>query len=341
MMSAGFKWGSNLLSEKTSLRADQQPSVPRFSPKLRTLSKVPGHHDASKKRKYLDDDMTDDKQESSSRRTAYPVSQSKRLKTPKIVGQSLPMNRLVEVLDDKSLRNLLSTLIDMHPEIANTVDKLSPRPPITSSMELLKEKFRDIINHMPYKCEVESDYSYLRIKPYFMEFLSCLSDFILNYLPPIVHNTLNSLAFLDAATTLLHELPNFESSEFQYTRSIAYERVANTWLVVVSGKIYCGELVDPTISHTSTTETTLQDDGVAAAENSYNLVNIVNSLDLLLTLEKHNRLSEGRFTQVIDFLKSEQEQVKALESSKAGGTPTTSVLGELITVDYSNFSISH
>ncbi|ABN64548.1 predicted protein, partial [Scheffersomyces stipitis CBS 6054] len=244
-------------------------------------------------------------------------SKFKKSKTPKILGQTLPISRLIEVLDHKPLQNLLLDLVNMHPEIGNTINKLSPKPTVHNSINLLKEKFDDILSHLPYKCDVESDYSYLRVKPYLTEFLNCLSDFILNFLPPIEVNIVHSLTFLDLITFMIHELPNFTNSEFQYTRMMAYEQIGNTWLI-------------------SPPED-------SATENSIKLVKVVQHLGLVEKLSKHNELGHGKFKLALDLIKSEIDQVEMFNHALSGaqnGANSGGVLGDLITVDYSNFSIT-
>ncbi|KAK6459915.1 Cut8 six-helix bundle-domain-containing protein [Scheffersomyces coipomensis] len=287
------------------------------------------------------------------------IQRNKKSKTPRISGQSLPVSRLIEVLDHKSLQDLLQNLVNLHPEINNTINNLSPKPTIKDSMELLQFKFNQIFNHLPYKCDEESDYSYLRIKPYLSEFLNCLSDFILNFLPPIEVNIVKSLNFLHFITNLIHNLPKFSSNEFQYTKLMAYEQIANTWLIVLTQNIQGIELDDyllPAISHLSTSTNNIDNESI---ENSIKLIKIVEELDLIEKLTKHNELSFDKFKHIIEFIKFEINQVENFNyiyhtqlqngstTTSTNSNPTTNpgsgpggVFGDLITVDYSNFSIT-
>lgn len=270
----------------------------------------------------------------------------KRLRTPKIIGQKLPVDRLIEVLDRSSLQGLLQTLVEMHPEVSNTVDKISPKPSLSSCIELIKEKYDSIIKHLPYKCDVESDYSYLRVKPHLSEFFNCLSDIILSYLPPIESNLSVSLRLLDEITGIVGSLPNFTSSEFHYTKQMAYEQIANTWLIVLNhlthiddlSNSFSGSHIDSTTNTSSTSVTTTATLPQSNLDGPIQLSKIVHELGLEDKLLKYDTMSNGRFKNVIDFIKSEIENYESfhhtLHNNRRG------LLSDLITVDYSSYSLA-
>ncbi|EGW30999.1 uncharacterized protein SPAPADRAFT_62896 [Spathaspora passalidarum NRRL Y-27907] len=328
MMTAGFHWGvsANPSNATESTIHDHQHRRSKESSKsdiTLTTTSIPN----TKKRRYDDDDIPKTITTSHGRKYSIPtpISKSKRSKTPRIIGQSLPTNRLIEVLDKSNLENLLQDLLRTHPEIESSIIKLAAKPQLSNSIKLLQSKFDSILNHLPYKCDVESDYSYLRIKPHLQEFFNCLSDFILNYLPPIESSIINSLTFLQEVTNLIHNIPNFSNNEFQYTKSMAYEQIANTWLIVVSQED------DTTPVPSSTTENTT----TPSEEEHKQIISIIKDYDLIEKLEKHNDISNSKFQMVIDYLKSELEQHELIMSRAT----TTNPLSDFITVDYSNFSM--
>lgn len=304
MMSAGFQWGAN------DGLGEQRPKKARdfeFHSIGHSLRQSTNYEKPSKKRRH------DDEPVPAVQRTAP----NKRSKTPKILGQRLPLPRLIEVLDHKSLQSLLVDLMQIHPEMAQTVTKLSPKPTLANSIDLVREKFATIGQHLPYKCDVESDYSYLRVKPHIHEFLNCLSDFILNFLPPIEHNVINSLTFLDKVTALIHDLPNFSNNEFQYTKLMAYEQLANTWIIVLSQK--------------------LDEKPESSAEDEIPyLYKVIVDLQLDERLAEHDTLSGGKFRNVVEFVNAEKHQADVIMNS---GTQASG-LGDFITMDYSNYLIS-
>lgn len=264
-----------------------------------------------------------------------PVSKIKKTKTEKIYAQKLPLKRLIEVLDHKSLQGLLVQLVAEHPEITKTVYQASPRPSLPDYVKIVEQKYNDIINHLPYKCDIESDYSYLRIKPYLNEFLDCLSDFILNFLPPVETNLNTTIRFLDEITNILHKLPNFTNREFQYTKLIAYEQVANTWLIALSHN----SQIDDSVSASITDASSSSPSPVSQhnLEKSMALIKLIEELGLKEKLLKHNEITLGKFSTVIDFVDSEMENYDNINYSLNNNYSNT--INDLITVDYSNFSI--
>lgn len=253
----------------------------------------------------------------------------KRARTPTISGKNLPISRLVEVMDYSQLKSVLEMVMAQHPEVAQTIHKSAVKPSTGRIVELIKDKAARIVAHLPYKCDVESDYSYIRVKPYLTEFLDCISDFILNLLPPMEFVLANSCYILDVITNLIHELPCFSNSEFQYTKTIAYQQLANLWLIV--------------LSHTQAEESEAVEDPVLGlSEPSLEWLKTVESMKLLEQMEKHNETSGGKFAAVVEHIKSELGTYAQANGSCSpeAAAPQGSIFNDLITVDYSNYSIA-
>ncbi|WLF76702.1 Tethering factor for nuclear proteasome sts1 [Lodderomyces elongisporus] len=289
-------------------------------------------------------------------------SKTKRTKIPKIIGQPLPTSRLIESLDKTHLEKLLHSLIDIHPELNKTIQKITPKPSLENLLSILQDKHAQLIDHLPYKCSETSDYSYLRIKPYLQEFLSCLEDYVLYYLPSnnyseTKHKLIQSLKFIDEATSTIHKLPNFTNSEYQYMRNLTYEQLINCWLILVNQETNCdtGNGLDYTEFH-----------------------KIVEELDLLESLKQHGVQSgqEG-FSKVIEAVQNKLGQNQILLSrqfgidygndmtvsssngnrsgtgagfggggggasrSGSGSGTSSNALSDMITVDYSSYSLSN
>ncbi|RLV87200.1 Tethering factor for nuclear proteasome STS1 [Meyerozyma sp. JA9] len=313
-MATGYNWAPEKYLESKSKHkyGDILQSA------MKTDSFKHDHGNSFRKRRHDDDYGKVGKPQS---QPARPIQRSKRIKTPRIIGQALPVSRVVEVLDHRSLQQLLTKLLSIHPEVATTINKLSPRTELKDCLETLRERFDEIINHLPYKCDVESDYSYLRVKPHLNEFLSCLSDLTLSFLPPIETNTIQSLTFLDYVTTLIHQLPNFANTEFQYTKVQAYDQLANTWIIAFNHSLNeddCQEVA-------STKD--------AKVESLSKIVKMIEDNDLINKLEKHNELSQGKFRMVIELVKATVDNYQSLSDSLGA----KSLLGDMFTVDYSNF----
>lgn len=252
----------------------------------------------------------------------------KKARTPSISGQALPVARLVEVMDYDQLRNVLEVVMAQHPEVALTIQKSAPKPSTEVTIELIKHKFAEISGHLPYKCDVESDYSYIRVKPYLTEFLNCISDFILNLLPPMESVFATSCSILNTITTLIHDLPNFSNNEYQYTREIAYQQLANLWLILFS-RNHNDEDAEDKASQ-------------ASLEQTLEWLKTVESMKLPEQMEKHNEQSNGKFTAVVDYIRNELGEHAPLNNSCSPGAvaPAGSIFNDLITVDYLNYSIA-
>lgn len=251
----------------------------------------------------------------------------KRTKTPSIAGQSLPVTRLIEVLDHASLLNLLQTVMIHHPEIVQTVSKLAPKPSVNDTIELIKQKAGLVRARLPYRCETESDYSYIRVKPHLTELLDCISDFVLDLLPPMESSLHNSCIIFDTITTIIHELPNFSNKEFQYTKNMAYEQIANLWLTVLNHH-KCSE--EP--------ESPSDDSNSHNKEKSIEWLKTIEEMHLLQQVESHNEASGSKFNSLVEFVKSELDSFSQINNSLSNSN-TGSIFLDLITVDYSGFSI--
>lgn len=262
-----------------------------------------------------------------SRKLAY-ASRYKRTKTPSVSGQNLPVNRLIEVLDHASLLALLQTVMTHHPEIVQTVSKLAPKPSVNDTIELIKQKAQEVKANLPYRCDIESDYSYIRVKPHLTEFLSCISDFVLDLLPPMESSLQNACIIFDMITTMIHELPNFSNKEFQYTKTMAYEQIANLWLTVLN-------------HHKCPDEESAGDETSAAGPNiekSIEWLKTIEEMKLLQQVEKHNEVSDNKFVSLVEFVRAELDSFAQINNSVSNSN-TGSIFLDLITVDYSGFSI--
>lgn len=267
----------------------------------------------------------DDFQKAHLPRRHMAPGRAKRSKTPKILGLSLPVARAVEVLDHKSLQDLVQAVVAQHPEVAQTIAKIAPKPSLKDAVGLMKQKADDIVAHLPYKCDVESDYSYIRVKAYLTEFLTTLSDFILNILPPMELSLAHACCMLDAITCLIHDLPNFSNNEFQYTRASAYEQIASLWFIVLAH--HSGDDgADPCDDH-----------AVPNIEGLIEFAKTVEELDLIGKLERHNEMSHGKFTRVVEYVRA---GLDAYESIRRSTESAGAIFNDLITVDYSNYFIS-
>lgn len=249
------------------------------------------------------------------------INKHKKARTPRISGQPLPAPRLIETLDRASLQALLQKMLQSHPQVEEMIHEAAPRPSLASAIALTRHKLLVIISHLPYKCDPASDYSYFRVKPFFNDFLQCLSDFILNFLPPVELDVETCLSFLDEATSLVFKVPDFTHIDFQYTKSTAFEQIANTWLVILAQ-------ISPSDSEHST-------------EPRWDLLKILKDQELQHKLLHYNELSGGKFKLVCDYIQLELDLIDSFRSN-SNTAPDTGLgsLGDFITLDYSGYSIT-
>lgn len=154
-----------------------------------------------------------------------------------IQGQPLPLPRAIELMDKHSLQTTLLQLVKIHPEIQHTLVSIqSLTTNIDQYVALLKQKLQSIYDNIPYSkydSQDLNDYSFVRIKPYILEFLNCLVDCLLNSIPPQCQNLSQSLKFLDFATELLSQVPQFCTASNNYYKNICYEQLSEIWITVI------------------------------------------------------------------------------------------------------------
>ncbi|CAK9436118.1 uncharacterized protein LODBEIA_P06760 [Lodderomyces beijingensis] len=257
--------------------------------------------------------------------TSNSSNSNKRIKTPKIIGHPLPTSRIIESLDKTNLQKLLLSLVDIHPELNKTIGKITPMPSTDGLLNILNQKFTQIIDSLPYKCDSTSDYSYLRVKPFLHEFLSCLEDYVLHILPHTnphkYHRLSHALNFLHEATSFIHKLPNFTNSEYQYIRNTTHEQLANCWLIILN-----------------------QEKAVEEGEDFYK---VVEELQLVAKLKMHALEEAGgeKFKKVLECVELKLFQAEELFKEQANGDMSGNYgnrrLNELITVDYSQYSLAN
>lgn len=262
---------------------------------------------------------------------------NKRAKHPIIKGEYLPINRLIETLNRPSINNLLSDLVKIHPQISKTIYDLQPKIDMQDAMSILTQKFDSISENLPYKGDVENDYSYLRIKPYLNEFLNCLSDFILNYLPPVELNILNSLTFIDFVTNMIIKLPEFSNNEYKYIKLKCFEQVSNTWLIILNN-LWENDpsgtnMTSHEVANSNLNDTTEEDDHEVNQENLFNFIKIINDLNLKEKLQMYNQPLMNKFDKVLSFINNKSDLFNSVSNVNNG-------LNELITVDYSKYSLT-
>ncbi|RAL65307.1 hypothetical protein DID88_000875 [Monilinia fructigena] len=172
----------------------------------------------SRKRK-ADDDGFDDNMSISPTNSPAPATRqisrpSKKVRANEISGRPLGLPRLLETLDAQSLRSVLQTICERHPEIGSEIVTSAPRPSVDSTLGVLSK----------YQTELQEAFPYG----------GSPVDFTPHYLPPNEQQTATSLSFLDRATKIVHDLPNWDSQSHRYHKDNAYDEISRAWALVIS-----------------------------------------------------------------------------------------------------------
>ncbi|KFG83793.1 Tethering factor for nuclear proteasome STS1 gb [Metarhizium anisopliae] len=204
---------------------------PRLSPQ-RSVSPLLGM--SNRKRKADDDGDETMSPLSSPAISARPlVRPSKKVRSNELIGRPLPLPRLLETLDASQLRMVLERLCERQPDIGQEVVIGAPRPSVLSALDVLQDYHVKLKEAIPYG-ESSPEYTYYRVKEPLIALIDALSDFTPQYLPPIETQPTTSLQFLDGATKLIHDLPNWEPQAYRHHKESAYDDISRAWALVIT-----------------------------------------------------------------------------------------------------------
>ncbi|KAF7545085.1 hypothetical protein G7046_g9645 [Stylonectria norvegica] len=166
----------------------------------------------------------------SARQLARP---SKKARSNEIIGRPLSLPRLLETLDTAQLRTVLERICERHPDIGHEVVSGAPRPSVSSALDVLKGYREKLKAAAPYG-ETSPEYTYYRVKEALIALIEALSDFTPQFLPPNETQPTKSLEFLDGATNLIHELPDWDPQPYRHHKENAYEEISKAWALVIN-----------------------------------------------------------------------------------------------------------
>jgi protein Cut8 len=159
---------------------------------------------------------------------------SKKVRNNEISGRPLALPRLLETLDAQSLRSVLRQICERHPDIGSEVVTSAPRPSVAAALEVLgqyQDKLRDAF---PFGGNSGSDYAYNRVKQALVDLIDALTEYTPHYLPPNETQTTTSLSFLDSATKVVRDLPEWDSQSHKHHKDNAYDEISRAWALVIS-----------------------------------------------------------------------------------------------------------
>jgi protein Cut8 len=195
-----------------------------------------------KKRKAEDEPLTEPRSyDTDMDHQMTPIPQARIIKKARsnvVSGRPLPLSRLLENVDSETVKNILKTVVDRHPELLKEVTELAPRPTPQCALTTLQNYEKAYRHAFPYGGNVHSDYHHNRVRPALNYLLDALSDYTPHFLPPHEAQHSVSLEFLDGATQIIHRLPEWDNPLHNVSKQTAYEEIAKAWILVIeeSGK---------------------------------------------------------------------------------------------------------
>ena len=162
-----------------------------------------------------------------------PPSRHIKRARPNISGRPLSVSRLVETLETDALRAIIQSLCERHPNLAEEVVHTSPRPNVSSTLQVLRNYQSALQSSFPLGGNPHSDYAYNRVRQPQSNLLEALSDFTPNFLPPNEPHTPVSLSYLDGATEIIHALPRWDTPHNNIERDLAYDEICKAWVLVL------------------------------------------------------------------------------------------------------------
>ncbi|WBW74163.1 tethering factor for nuclear proteasome Cut8 [Schizosaccharomyces osmophilus] len=149
------------------------------------------------------------------------------------VGNQLPLPRLFQYTEKQQLVSLLLQCVEKHPDLGRDIREKLPVPSLETCIGTMQKLSETLHSSFPYGGDKRGEYAFNRIREKYMAVLHALNDLVPCYLPP--HSTCfeYNFAFLDAATNVVHQLPEFHNPNHNVYKSQAYYELTGAWLVVL------------------------------------------------------------------------------------------------------------
>lgn len=248
MQDIGFDWGfhsSNTNRTNTSRDMHSINNISGFNSSSST-SDFP-NSGANKKRKHAENNNTNTIMPAVvEKHKRYAVCKRSNHPSMNIRGQSLPIQRGLELMSKQQLTSLILSLSVKHPSIQNELISNIASVNFNSDnyIKLLNDKLTIVKENIPYnKYNTDqpnnqlndlNDYSFVRLKPFILDFLNCLIDCILDNIPPRQENLLDSFKFLTHCTELVLNLPRFKLSSNNYYYDKCLEQLTHIWMSLLT-----------------------------------------------------------------------------------------------------------
>jgi protein Cut8 len=180
-----------------------------------------------------DDEMTTSPAISNARLPPTLAPSSRKRPKSEIREGPFPVERLLETLDKDQLSSVLTSLIERNPELTRDVVRISPRPSVQSTLQVLRQYYNRLINAFPLDPNPKSDYCYDRVRPQWRALLDALTDFTPPFLPPHEPQTSVSFEYLDNVTQVIHDMPEWDTPQYNRAKHDAYEEISRAWTAAI------------------------------------------------------------------------------------------------------------
>lgn len=161
-----------------------------------------------------------------------PSRAIKRARTS-VTGRPLALPRLLETLSAEEMRQVLRSICDRNPSIGTDIVNTAPRPSVESALNVLRSYQAALRESFPYGDRPTSEYAFNRVKSSLLALLEALNDFTPHFLPPNETQATTSLQYIDAATSVIHDLPNWESYAHDRYKHDAYDEISKSWACII------------------------------------------------------------------------------------------------------------
>lgn len=157
----------------------------------------------------------------------------KRPRSSSVSGHALHLPRLLETLSAADMRHLLQTICEENPVIAHEVVSKAPRPSVGATLTVLQGYETAFTSAFPFGNRASSDYTYHRVRHQYQSLIDALREYTPHFLPPNETQPSTTMSYLDAVTSIVHRVPEWETPRYNATKNDAYEEISSAWVLAI------------------------------------------------------------------------------------------------------------
>ncbi|KAF9577864.1 Tethering factor for nuclear proteasome sts1 [Lunasporangiospora selenospora] len=154
--------------------------------------------------------------------------------TAEMVSKKKTVSKLIATLSASQLVHLVTALVDTHPQLADDVASLVPRPTIDrvqSHLVFLETKLQEAFPYTKWG-PGRDDYSFNRVKPALEELIENIVEYTNHFTSPPEFPT-TSFSFLHIAAECCNRLPNWDSAANNELKTSLYRSLEEFWIKTI------------------------------------------------------------------------------------------------------------